>query len=110
MLTDALPPKIGLSLSSARMLGLSLGSCSLCLRMYAQIFLVTSVRGRGWLPTTAASASSGCMGFMKPPALPPVFALLLGIDAPPLMGEKWTDLNPWPPGPPQTLCKSPALG
>src|SRR6202035_6042652 len=85
MLTDDLPPKIGLSLSSARMLRLSLGSCRLCLRMYSQIFLVTSVRGRGWLPTTAASASSGCMGFMKPPALPPVFALLLGIDAPPLI-------------------------
>src|SRR5260370_3414020 len=90
MLTDALPPKTGLSLSSARMLRLSLGSWSLCLRMYSQIFLVTSVRGRGSLPTTAASAASGCMGFMKPLlvlAVPPVFELLLGLDAPPLLSE-----------------------
>ncbi len=87
MLTDALPSKTGLSLSSARMVRLSSGSWSLCLRTYSQIFLVTSVRGTGWLPMTADSAASGCMGFMKPLLLL-VFALLPGMDAPPLIGEK----------------------
>src|SRR5664280_2565344 len=33
--------------------------------MYAQIFLVSSVRGRGLAPTIAASASLGWTGFMK---------------------------------------------
>src|SRR5437667_10866227 len=33
--------------------------------MYAQSFLVTSVRGIGLLPTTSASVSSGCTGRMK---------------------------------------------
>src|SRR6476661_665772 len=33
--------------------------------MYAQSFLVISVRGIGELPTTAASCASGCIGFMN---------------------------------------------
>jgi hypothetical protein len=33
--------------------------------MYAQSLLVTSVRGRGLLPTTSASAALGVMGFMN---------------------------------------------
>src|SRR5260370_32827700 len=47
------------------MLRLSLGSWSSCLRMYSQSFLVTSVRGSGSLPTTAASAASGCTGLLR---------------------------------------------
>src|SRR5262249_41963362 len=35
------------------------------LRMYAQSFFVTSVRGIAFPPTTAASAASGCTGFMN---------------------------------------------
>src|SRR5881394_3238750 len=35
--------------------------------MYSQTFLVTSVRGKGSLPTMAASAVSGFSGAMKPP-------------------------------------------
>src|SRR5437762_6619720 len=33
--------------------------------MYAHSFLVTSVRGRGELPTTGASSELGVIGFMK---------------------------------------------
>src|SRR6476661_3271839 len=33
--------------------------------MYAQSFLVISVRGIGELPTTAERAASGCIGFMN---------------------------------------------
>src|SRR6266404_834507 len=47
------------------MLRLSLGSWSSCLRMYSQIFLVSSVRGSGSFPTTAASAASGCTGLLR---------------------------------------------
>src|SRR5687768_17052210 len=56
--------------------------------MYSQSFFVTSVRGIGRLPTTAASCSLGCMAFMnaafgfRPPdfaAAPP----FLAADAPP---------------------------
>src|SRR5258707_11830260 len=51
--------------SSARTLRLSFGSWSSCLRMYSQSFLVNSVRGSGSLPTTAASAVSGCTGLLR---------------------------------------------
>src|SRR5271157_5572260 len=47
------------------MLRFSLGSWSSCLRMYSQSFLVSSVRGSGSLPTTAASAASGCTGLLR---------------------------------------------
>src|SRR5208283_2533306 len=50
---------------SARGQGFSLGSWSSCLRMYSQSFLVSSVRGSGSLPTTAASAASGCTGLLR---------------------------------------------
>src|SRR5271170_3543635 len=53
------------SFSSARMLRLSLGSWSSCLRMYSHSFLVSSVLGSGSLPTTAASAASGCTGLLR---------------------------------------------
>ena len=33
--------------------------------MYSQSFLVSSVLGRGSLPTTAASAASGCTGLLR---------------------------------------------
>src|SRR6266446_2558321 len=33
--------------------------------MYSQSFLVSSIRGSGSLPTTAASAASGCTGFLR---------------------------------------------
>src|SRR6266478_3533480 len=47
------------------MLRFSLGSWSSCLRMYSQSFLVSSVLGSGSLPTTAASAASGCTGLLR---------------------------------------------
>src|SRR6516165_11924610 len=60
-----LPSNTASSFSSARMLRLFLGSWSSCLRMYSQSFLVSSVRGSGFLPTTAASAASGCTGLLR---------------------------------------------
>src|SRR5258707_12282235 len=53
------------TVSSALRLRLSFGSWSSCLRMYSQSFLVSSVRGSGSLPTTAASAVSGCTGLLR---------------------------------------------
>src|SRR6266403_3664187 len=63
--TIFLPSNTASSFSSARMLRLSLGSWSSCLRMYSQSLLVSSVRGSGSLPTTAASAASGCTGLLR---------------------------------------------
>src|SRR5437868_8318415 len=37
----------------------------LALKVYSQSFLVSSVRGSGSLPTTAASAASGCTGLLR---------------------------------------------
>src|SRR6266480_5846425 len=55
--------------------------------MYCQSFFVISVRGIGLLPTTAASAASGCIGFMKAgfgARFAPVrFAPRLALRAPP---------------------------
>src|SRR4051812_11130231 len=65
MVTWLLPPNTGRSLSSALMARRFLESCRPFRLMYAQIFLVTSVRGMALLPTTAPSAASGCMGFMN---------------------------------------------
>src|ERR1700687_1221436 len=63
--TTFLPSNTASRFSSARTLRLSLGSWSSCLRMYSQSFLVSSVRGSGSLPTTAASAASGCTGLLR---------------------------------------------
>src|SRR5271167_758979 len=63
--TTFLPSNTASSFLSARMLRLSLGSWSSCLRTYSQSFLVSSVRGSGSLPTTAASAASGCTGLLR---------------------------------------------
>src|SRR6202158_4070161 len=63
--TIFLPSNTASSFSSARMLRFSLGSWSSCLRMYSQSFLVSSVLGSGSLPTTAASAASGCTGLLR---------------------------------------------
>src|SRR5690606_29505763 len=58
-------PKSGRSLSSALMLRRFFGSCRSCFLMYSQIFLVTSVRGRGSEPITAARVALGVRGFMN---------------------------------------------
>ena len=63
--TTFLPSNTASSFSSARMLRFSLGSWSSCFRMYSQSFLISSVRGSGSLPTTTASAVSGCTGLLK---------------------------------------------
>lgn len=63
--TRPLPPKTRRSLSSALIIRRSLGSWRLFFLMYAQIFFVTSVRGWGVPPTTAARSASGCMAFMN---------------------------------------------
>src|SRR6202795_3624898 len=63
--TTFLPSNTASNFSSARMLRLSLGSWSSCLRMYSQSFLFSSVRGSGSLPTTVASAESGCTGLLR---------------------------------------------
>src|SRR5690606_31436287 len=62
--TCSLPNK-GLSFSSALILRRLAGSCKSCFLMYSQIFLVTSVRGSGSDPMTAASSALGVSGFMK---------------------------------------------
>ena len=58
-------PKMGFSLASALMLRLFTLSCSLLALMYSHTFLVTSVRGTGLAPITAASSALGVMAFMK---------------------------------------------
>src|SRR5690606_5738389 len=63
--TWPLPPKTTLSLSSALIMRRFFLSCRLCFLMYAQSFLVSSVRGSGDAPTTAASFSFGVTGFMN---------------------------------------------
>src|SRR5215204_864745 len=63
--TWPLPPKIGLSLSSALIMRRFLASCRLFFLMYCQSFLVTSVRGIGDAPTTGASCADGIIGFMN---------------------------------------------
>ena len=63
--TTFLPSNTASRFSSARILRFSFGSWSSCLRMYSQSFLVSSVRGSGSLPTTVASAASGCTGLLR---------------------------------------------
>ena len=58
-------PKITFSLSSALMLRLFAASCSLFFLMYSHIFLVTSVRGIGVAPMTAANAGLMFIGFIN---------------------------------------------
>src|SRR5216683_2251592 len=65
MLTVALPPNTGLSISSALIIRLFFLSCRPFFLMYAHSFLVTSVRGIGFEPTTSDSTALGCTGFMK---------------------------------------------
>src|SRR5262249_13481408 len=57
--------KIGRSVSSAWMFRLLFLSCKPFRLMYAQSFLVTSVRGSAPEPTTAASCSLGRIAFMN---------------------------------------------
>src|SRR6476469_1915097 len=63
--TCPLPPKTGLSLSSALIMRRFFASCRLFFLMYCQSFLVTSVRGIGFAPTTDASRADGVIGFMN---------------------------------------------
>src|SRR5262245_45016103 len=65
MLTCALPPKTGFSVSSEWIIRLFFLSCSPWRLMYAHNFFVTSVRGIGFEPTTSESAASGATGFMN---------------------------------------------
>src|SRR6478672_13881124 len=65
IVTCARPPNTGRSLSSALIARRFFASCSPFRLMYAQSFLVSSVRGSGELPTTAESALSGVTGRMK---------------------------------------------
>src|SRR5262249_41261036 len=65
MLTCALPPKTAFSVSLAWIIRLFFLSCSPLRLMYAHNFLVTSVRGIGFEPTTSESAASGATGFMN---------------------------------------------
>src|SRR5687768_12079921 len=63
--TCDLPPKIGLSASSALIMRRFFASWSPFRLMYCHSFFVTSVRGIGEEPTTAESCALGCMAFMK---------------------------------------------
>src|SRR5437762_12456512 len=65
MLTVALPPNTALSGSSALIMRLFFLSCRPFFLMYAQSFLVTSVRGIGLVPMTAPSLALGVIGFMN---------------------------------------------
>src|SRR4029453_15073468 len=66
MLTTLLPPKTGLRAASAWMLRRFLASWSLFFLMYAQSFLVTSVRGIGLAPTTPATAALRVTRLLNP--------------------------------------------
>src|SRR5262249_33868937 len=59
MLTADLPPKTAFRFASALIIRLFLLSCRPFFLMYAQSFLVTSVRGIALLPTISASAALG---------------------------------------------------
>ncbi|TMC63823.1 MAG: pentapeptide repeat-containing protein, partial [Chloroflexi bacterium] len=63
--TWRLPPKTRRRRSSALICRRFFASCSPFLRMYSQIRFVTSGREIGRVPTTAASSSEGCIGFMS---------------------------------------------
>jgi hypothetical protein len=63
--TFDLPPKTGFSLSSALICVRTFLSWSPFFLIYAQSFLVSSVRGNGDEPTTAARVASGVTGFMN---------------------------------------------
>src|SRR3989344_5758400 len=65
MLTTSLPPKTFLSASSALMLRLLAGSCRLFCLIYSKSFLVTSERGMGPAPTTAARSALTVIGFIN---------------------------------------------
>src|SRR6266852_9253677 len=65
MFTEALPPNTAFRLSSALIIRLFFLSCRPFFLMYAHSFLVTSVRGIGFEPTTSDSTALGCTGFMK---------------------------------------------
>src|SRR5258706_2847414 len=63
--TWRLPPKTSRSLSSASIIRRLTLFWRLFFLMYPHSLLVTSVRGIGLLPTTAASVELGVIGFMK---------------------------------------------
>src|SRR5690606_27176331 len=65
MFTWPLPPKTGFRFASALIMRRFFLSCRPCFLMYAQSFLVTSVRGNGFGPTTTARSGLGVIGFMK---------------------------------------------
>src|SRR5436190_18097127 len=64
-MSNFLPPKIGCNFSSARISRLFFGFWSLFFLMCAQIFLVTSLRGSGSVPTILESSADGVIGFMN---------------------------------------------
>src|SRR6185503_2445234 len=59
------PPNTGFSLSSELIMRLLDLSCRPFLLMYPHSFFVTSVRGIGLPPITAASVALGLIGFMN---------------------------------------------
>src|SRR5262245_58744409 len=63
--TGFLRPNTAFSLSSVLIMLLLMASCSLFFLMYSQIFLVTSVRGMAFSPTTAARTPVGVIAFMN---------------------------------------------
>src|SRR3954464_9620332 len=65
MFTEDLPPKTDFRLASALICRLFVLSCRPFFLMYAQSFLVTSVRGIGFAPTTSDSVALGVTGRMK---------------------------------------------
>jgi hypothetical protein len=60
-----LTPTTAFNLASALIMVRLTLSCRLFFLMYSQTFLVTSVRGIGVAPITAANAALGVMAFMK---------------------------------------------
>src|SRR5262249_9784871 len=63
--TCDLPPNTARSLSSELIMRLLTRSCRPLRFMYAHSFFVTSVRGMGLPPITAASVELGLIGFMN---------------------------------------------
>src|SRR4029079_7554553 len=93
MLTCALPPNTGFSVSSDLIIRLFFLSWRPFFLMYAHSFLVISVRGIGFEPTTSLNAALGCTGFMNAAFGFRLLAAFFAMSSPCEGARSWT-----PPG------------
>src|SRR5437867_12562338 len=95
MLTWDLPANTGFSVSSDLIIRRFFWSCSLFFLMYAQSFLVTSVRGIGFEPTTSLSAALGCTGLMNAAFGFRLLAAFFAMSSPCKRRPLWTPRPYW---------------